>query len=101
MLTLFQKVPVLAHETDLSKPLAESLDITLYLAKHYRTLIPETHKVEIESLLGELHSVNYFTLSYGLKAQVPMAMVNLILEQLRNPDISSRYREALLYKLAV
>lgn len=94
------KVPVLTHHVALPKPIQDSLDITLYIAERYPDLMPQSHKDEIIHLLQELHSINYFSLSFSGKPEIANAVLrDPVLQLLERPDISERYRDALRYKL--
>ena len=46
-------------------PVENSLDITLFIAKRYPDLIPERHHEQTTALPDELHSLNYFSLSFA------------------------------------
>jgi hypothetical protein len=92
----------LSHQTALAEPIQDSLEITLYLAERYSDLIPQSHKDEIIKLLHDLHSINYFSLSFPGKAEfASMRLRDPILKLLEEPTISDRYRNALRYKLSV
>jgi glutathione S-transferase len=91
------QVPVLTSSR-LSAPIADSLDIQLFIADHYPTLSPDSHKSNIIQLLKELHALNYFSLSFGKKPQMAAANVKAIEDQLARKDISAEYRKALEYK---
>ncbi|EMC95910.1 hypothetical protein BAUCODRAFT_34669 [Baudoinia panamericana UAMH 10762] len=94
------QVPALASKA-LPKPMAESLDMTLYIAEHYPALIPEAHHRETTAWLRELHGLNYFALSFGDRPQQAQAMVKAIQARLGQDGISPEYRKALEYKLEV
>jgi glutathione S-transferase len=94
------QVPVLTHQTALSQPIRDSLDITLYIAEQYPELIPQSHRDEISHLLQDLHSINYFSLSFSGEPEVASSIMrDPIMQILERPDISERYRDALQYKL--
>jgi glutathione S-transferase len=95
LIQAFIQVPVLAHPTLLSKPMPESLDITYYIAKHYPSLLPSSHKEEITALLAGLHDLNFFALSFGDEPVPATAKKAAIQEKLSRPGISERYRKAL------
>jgi len=94
------QVPVLV-DPSLDKPLADSLHITEHLCRLFPSLLPPSHATEIEGLLRELHSINFFTLTNAGKPQVASSMKEAIEKLLQKQDISERYRKALEYKLSV
>lgn len=53
---------------------------------------------EIGSLLGELHAINFFSLTYTHKPQRASDMENAVEKRLSDPNISARYRKALQFK---
>ena len=93
------QVPVLTSPS-LDKSIADSLEITHFLAERYPSLIPASHEKEISCLLTELHALNYFSLSFEGKDYVAEGFKKSVLERL-NGDISPRYRDALTFKLGV
>ena len=93
-------MPVLAS-AELKRPIADSLEITFFLAESYPSLIPDSHKEQIVSLLEELHSLNYFSLSFVGREHVADSFKKNVLDRLNTPDISRRYRDALTFKLGV
>ncbi|KAH8812214.1 hypothetical protein F5884DRAFT_784746 [Xylogone sp. PMI_703] len=95
------QVPVLVHQSDGPKALPDSLEITLYIAKLYPELIPDGERSHIIDLLRELHSVNYFSLSFQKKPAYGQGLLSAVLERLQRPGISPRYQKALEYKLTV
>ncbi|KAF9885394.1 hypothetical protein FE257_013012 [Aspergillus nanangensis] len=94
------QVPVLAS-AELKRPIADSLEITFFLAEHYPSLIPDSHREQIVSLLKDLHSLNYFSLSFTGRAGVADMFKKSVLDRLNTPGISRRYRDALTFKLGV
>ena len=86
--------------TSLDKPIADSLEITHFLAARYPSLIPASHKVHISDLLADLHALNYFSLSFSGREYVAEGFKQNVLERLHS-DISPRYRDALTFKLGV
>ena len=101
MADILIKVPVLAGIGHLQTPITDSLEITLYLMNLYPDLQPATHKQQILRLLHELHAINYFSLSFGANPHFAHSMKDDILQRMKVPSISERYREALEYKLAM
>lgn len=95
------QVPVLANAAGLTTHIADSLEITWYIAERYPSLVPAEHKEEINRLMRELHAVNYFSLSLGEKPHVPAAGKAMIVQLMENPGTSQRYRDALAYKLTM
>lgn len=100
VVTNLAQVPVLAS-AELKQPIADSLEITFFLAERYPSLIPDSHKEQIVSLLKDLHSLNYFSLSFGGREHVADMFKKTVLDRLNTPDISRRYRDALTFKLGV
>ena len=96
---MHEKVPVLVAPP--AAPLADSLAITYYLAQFYPMLIPAAYKSEIRELLEELHTLNFFTLSFSNRPQPAQALKNAAHNLLARKDISEPYRDALNYKLKV
>lgn len=92
---------MLAHPFHLAKALPDSLDITHYVAGRYPNLIPEGQKTQIVDLLKELHSVNYFSLSFQKQPAYGKGLKSAVVERLSQPGISEKYRTALEYKLTV
>lgn len=83
---------------DSTKTIPDSLVITRYIAQRYPSLIPESHAEQINSLLAELHEINFFSLTFtgqpeGVQARKAM------LEKKLGESISDRYREAIKSKL--
>ncbi|KEF51398.1 uncharacterized protein A1O9_12547, partial [Exophiala aquamarina CBS 119918] len=93
-------VPALTSPT-LDKPIADSLEITFYLLKHYPGLMPKSHEEESLALLKAVHDLNYFALSFPDRPQVVAGFVKAIRDRLARDDISDEYRDALEYKLSV
>ncbi|OAL27736.1 hypothetical protein AYO22_03402 [Fonsecaea multimorphosa] len=97
-------VPVLKGPSSskvLKTPLSESVDITYFLAERFPSLCPPHLSQQIRRLLAELHDINYFSLTYTRKPQRASDMENSVLSLLSDPAISSRWREALKFKLDV
>jgi len=94
------QVPAMSSSA-LPATLTDSLDISYWLAnEHYPGLLPDTHRSEIEELLGELHAIQAQSLSVkkvreGYDVEFPNPKLE---EHLARDDISERYREALKYK---
>ncbi|KIV86884.1 hypothetical protein PV11_02466 [Exophiala sideris] len=95
------QVPVLAHDSKLDRPIADSLEITYWLAARYSQLIPAEHEHEIRQYLKDLHALNYFSLSFPGRDEVAQGFENGVNRRLANPNISDQYRKALEFKLAV
>lgn len=92
----------MSHQTTLAQPIRDSLEITLYMVEKYPDLIPASHKGKILPLLEELHSINYFSLSFtGMQEVINMHLRDPIVKLLESPGISQRYHDALQYKLSV
>ena len=84
----------------LSKPIADSVEITHFLADRYPSLIPVSHKEQITKLLNDLHAINYFSLSFPGREHVAEGFKSCVFKRLSG-DISPTYRDALTYKLGV
>lgn len=93
-------VPVLTSSS-LDKPLPDSLDITHYLSNFYPSLIPEAHKERITKGLQDLHSLNYFSLSFPGRENVAQGFKDGVSKILTSGPISERYKDALEYKLGM
>ena len=91
----------MANTAVLAKPIADSLDITWYVADRYPSLVPANHKDEIDRFLRDLHALNYFSLSFEGKPHAPAAMKAAILKLMADPKTSQQYRDALAYKLTM
>ena len=96
---LTEQVPVLDHPSKLPKPMPDSLDITYYITTQYPNLIPENIKDDIVELLNELHSINFFSLSFGSNPAAATPQKTSVEAKLAQPGISEKYRKALEYKL--
>lgn len=92
-------MPVLVDD-GLEQPIADSLEITHYLAGLFPDLIPSDHRADIVRLLEDLHALNFFSLSYDGQRAMTQKNVAIIQEKMAG-DISSRYQSALAYKLEV
>ncbi|OQV10802.1 Glutathione S-transferase, domain-containing protein [Cladophialophora immunda] len=93
------QVPVLASPV-LEKTIPDSLQITHHIARLYPSLIPDSHADQIRSLLSDLHSLNYFSLSFSGREHVAHGFKTAVQQRL-DGDISGRYRAALTFKLGV
>jgi hypothetical protein len=69
--------------------------------ERYPTLAPKSHYGDTMRLLQELHSINYFSLTFSTKPQVAASLEGGVLELLEHGDITDRHREVLKYKLEV
>jgi glutathione S-transferase len=94
------QVPVLVSNV-LAKPIADSLEITHFLAERYPSLIPSSHKDQVTALLKDLHALNYFSLSFPGREHVAEEFKQSVFKRLAHDDISPRYRDALTFKLGV
>ena len=93
------QVPVLIKPIPHGTSMTESLDMTLLLCQIYPSLCPPHLSIQIRSLLGDLHAINYFSLTYTHVPQRVFDLENMIKAKLANPGIPERYREALELKL--
>lgn len=83
-------------------PIADSVDITHYLAALYPSLIPPTHAYLVTQLLQELHNLNFFSLSFANKPPLAQGYKAGVLRLKGEAgELSERYRKALEYKLVV
>ena len=88
-------MPVLAHLP--LKPgdtIPDSLKITLYLAKYYPAMMPESHHDEISALLSDLHGINYYSLTFTGKPETIQGIQAALRKQL-DQNITDRYRKAM------
>lgn len=92
-------MPVLANPDKLAKPLADSQDISLYIAEHFPRLQPPELRDDIIKGLTRLHQLNYFTLSFTGKPAVVVNLRSIVEKDLADPNSSPRYRKALEHKL--
>ena len=83
------------------KPITESLEITRHFRDLYPSLWQTSLSQQIDALLTDLHNLNYFSLTYSHKLLRATDMEKAVLQRLANPDITSRYRQALEFKLKV
>ncbi|OCT52822.1 hypothetical protein CLCR_10613 [Cladophialophora carrionii] len=95
------QVPVLLSPGFLDRPITDSLDITLWLCERYPDLRPLEHAEEINSLLRNLHVINFFSLSMRNRPQRASTQEQAIHAQLNVPGLSDRHKKALEYKLEV
>ncbi|KIY00911.1 uncharacterized protein Z520_03577 [Fonsecaea multimorphosa CBS 102226] len=93
------QVPVLTSPT-LGAPIADSMDITRYLAKYYPAIIPASYEKEINERLDALHALNYFSLSFPGRDYVAQGFKAAVQRRL-DGDISQAYRDALQYKMGI
>lgn len=84
----------------LEKPIADSVDITHFLAERYPSLIPVSHNEQITKLLNDLHALNYFSLSFSGREYVAEGLKQSVIKRLAG-EVSPRYRDALTFKLGV
>lgn len=92
-------VPALANTTLLGPmPMAESRDISLYIAEWYPSLLPEEHRDAILDLLAENGAINFTVLTFGPANKTPDMYLAKAKEILTQPDISDEYRQALEVK---
>ncbi|KIM94739.1 hypothetical protein OIDMADRAFT_21372 [Oidiodendron maius Zn] len=73
----------------------------MFIVERYPQLLPTSHRTQLYQLLRELHSINYFSVSFPDKPQVAEAIKTAVLNRLEQPRLSQRYRNALQYKLEV
>jgi glutathione S-transferase len=94
------EVPVLLCPTSHGKhePLPDSLKITHFFALKYPDLVPAAQADDINRFLEELHSFNYFSLSFGRRPEMARNFQGAIKARLADPAISDGHRRALEYK---
>lgn len=90
------EVPVLEFPN--GKTMPESVDITYEIAKSYPSLLPTEHEKEIKRLVGALHNINFFSLTFTGKPQSAQGNIAFLKQQL-DKDISERYRKAIHHKI--
>jgi hypothetical protein len=80
--------------------LTESLDMALFFAERYPALQgPQSHRKRTEELLRELHTLDYYSLSFSRTPLMGKYIMNTVRERLAMPEISQAYRDALNFKL--
>jgi glutathione S-transferase len=95
------QVPVLLSPGFLQKPISDSLDITFWVCERHPDLRPSEHAEYINSVLQELHAINFFTLSMRNVPERANMMEQSIQDKINAPELSERHRKALEYKLTV
>lgn len=70
----------------------------MYFADFYPGLAPSAYEAEIRRLLGELHSINFYSLTFTGKPEGTLAAKKNLNERLKE-NISDRYRAAIEHKL--
>ncbi|KAJ5816628.1 hypothetical protein N7447_008861 [Penicillium robsamsonii] len=99
------QVPVLASDSGLEQPLTESLDMGLFLTERYGVLrAPPAHVDQTVWLLRELHTLDYFALTFARTAmgfRITRRTLDTMRKRLDSPDLSPAYRKALLHKYQV
>ena len=73
----------------------------MFIVERYPQLLPTSHKTQLYHLLRELHSINYFSVSFPDKPHAAEGIKTAVLKRLEQPRLSQRYRNALQYKLEV
>jgi hypothetical protein len=86
--------------TSLLQPVTESLEITLLMATHYPSLLPEQYRPLIIRLLSELHAIQPLSLSAPpLEAHNQhIGLANVKIDEHLREDISFNWRKALEFK---
>lgn len=92
-----RQVPVLV-EMDTGHRMPESVDITLHMARSYPSLLPSDYEEEIKRRLSQLHSINFFSLTFSGQHHVPQSWMKVLNRQLEE-TISQRYRKAIERKM--
>jgi hypothetical protein len=85
----------------LQKPISDSLDITFWLCERHPDLRPREHAEYVNSVLQQLHAINFFTLSMRSVPERANMMEQSIQDKINAPELSERHRKALEYKLTV
>ena len=81
-----RQVPVLSSPS-LTKAVADSLEITRFIAERYPQLVPQSHSQEVLELLNELHEINVSGLKRWAPGEVVADFEIVFLDQLRGKDI--------------
>ena len=92
---------MLSHESTQEAPLPDSLNITFFMASIYPSLLPTAHDGQIKYWLKELHTLNFFSLSFAAMPKVAEGILNAVDARLADSNISDRYRKALEFKRIV
>jgi hypothetical protein len=74
------------------------MEITKYFAQFYPSLIPKTAEGEILRLLKELHSINFFSLTFTGSPEFVEGRKAALLKELEG-DISEKYRETIKFRV--
>lgn len=77
------------------------MDISLLMPSRYPDLMPSKHQQEIRKLLIDMHSIDYFALSFPGRPQIANMLVKTVQDRLDQANLSERYRKALEFKLEV
>lgn len=82
--------------------MADSLDITNYLATMFPNLKPAGSEAQIDEMLAKIHALPYFVLSFGQHpaASIIKGTVATMQQILQQNDLSDEYRKVLETKLA-
>jgi hypothetical protein len=84
------------------KIVTDSLSISYWYCTIYPRLLPDEHRIRIQSLLTNLHSIEGLSLSVDRPEQPEEDVVNPACDTLlAKADISDQYREALQHKKLV
>ncbi|KAK5995683.1 hypothetical protein PT974_04100 [Cladobotryum mycophilum] len=93
------QVPALTSPS-LPQSIIDSVKITHFLVDLFPDLAPASHRELILQLIDEIHSVNFFSLSFTKRPEIQYGIRDLIKGKMEE-DISPRYRQALEYKLGI
>lgn len=96
------KVPVLSGQIDgRNRVIANTLEITYFLASKYPNLIPDAHADKIKRLLTDLHSIHFFSVSFDKLPFVGTNNLAGVRKRLEDPTVSDHYRKLLEHKIHV
>ena len=90
---------MLGSEVAFDFPMSQTTAISEYIAARYPGLLPSQHAAKIHEMVHKMHEINFFTLSFKGSPKLAAGFADAALRRLEDQSISSRYREALEYKL--
>lgn len=93
------QVPVLGSPDAFTFPMAQTTNITSYVAGRHPRLLPPEHANKIKKALEDMHDLNFFTLSFRSSPKLAAGFADGVLRRLERKDIGDEYRKALEYKL--
>lgn len=78
--------------------MADSREITKYLAAFFPDLAPDSVKERVFDTIDQLHGINFFSLSFTNNAKYPQMTIEKLDDLIQDPLTSETYRKALQYK---